>query len=60
MCCLPRHHQSVAGPYACYCGCMPVRRSFISSQEERDRLAKYKEELKKELTGVEERIKELG
>jgi len=42
----------------CGCGCGPGFRRFFSSQEERERLENYREQLKKELAGVEERIKE--
>ena len=34
-------------------------RRFVTSKEERERLEKYREELKNEITGVEERLKEL-
>jgi len=50
-----------AGP--CSCGCCSghgafVRR-FISKEEKRERLEEYRDQLKKELAGVEERIQEL-
>jgi len=34
-------------------------RRFISAKEEQKRLEEYKDQLNKELSGVEERIKEL-
>lgn len=43
----------------CGCGCGPSFRRFISSEEERECLKTYRDQLKKELAGVEERIKEL-
>lgn len=44
----------------CGCGCgLPLRR-FVSSQEEQECLEGYSDQLKKELAGVEERIKELS
>jgi hypothetical protein len=46
----------------CDCGCGGggfFHRLYISRDEERERLEKYRDELKKELTGVEERLKEL-
>jgi hypothetical protein len=43
----------------CGCGCGPSFRRFFSSQEERECLEAYRDQLKKELTGVEERIGEL-
>ena len=50
------------GGGACVCGCGSGEffpRLYISRQEERDWLEKYRSELKKELAGVEERLKEL-
>lgn len=44
----------------CGCGCGPSFRRFLSSEEERERLENYRDQLKKELSGVEERISELG
>ena len=41
----------------CGCGCGPGFRRFFSTQEERERLENYRDQLKKELAGVEERIK---
>jgi len=46
--------------HGCACGCGGFfPRLYISREEERDRLEKYQDELKKELAGVEERLKEL-
>jgi len=42
----------------CDCGCGPLRR-FFSSKEEQEWLENYRDQLKKELEGAEERIKEL-
>jgi hypothetical protein len=36
-----------------------VARHFISSKEEGEKLEKYKEQLEKEIAGVDERIAEL-
>jgi hypothetical protein len=60
MCCGHSHH---GGPYRMgshhsWCCCFPRR--FISSGEEKERLERYREQLKKELAGVEERLKEMG
>jgi hypothetical protein len=41
---------------SCCCGSF---RSFISKKEEEERLEEYKDQLKKELEGVEERLDEL-
>lgn len=43
---------------ACGCGCAPFFRRFISAKEEQDGLGEYRDQLKKELEGVEERIQE--
>jgi hypothetical protein len=43
----------------CGCGCGPSFRRFISSEEEQECLETYRDQLKKELAGVEEHIKEL-
>lgn len=40
----------------CECGCCPPFRRFYSSEERRERLESYRDQLKKELAGVEERI----
>jgi len=45
--------------YNCGCGCGTPFRRFVSSKEEQERLEGYSDQLKKELAGVEERIKEL-
>ena len=42
----------------CGCGCGPGFRRFFSSWEERECLDNYSDQLKKELAGVEQRIKE--
>jgi hypothetical protein len=42
----------------CGCGCSPAFRQFFSSQEELECLVTYKNQLQKELAGVDERIKE--
>ncbi|NIS63499.1 MAG: hypothetical protein GTO13_23270 [Proteobacteria bacterium] len=47
---------------SCSCGCWgcgPSFRRFFSSKEEKECLEAYKEELKKELAGVENRIREI-
>ena len=43
----------------CGCGCGPFFRSFFSAKEKLERLEAYREQLKKELAGVEACIKEL-
>ena len=47
------------GHCGCGCGCVEFfPRLYFSREEERDWLEKYKDELKKELIAVEERLKE--
>ncbi|MBA5941997.1 MAG: DUF5320 domain-containing protein [Methanophagales archaeon] len=43
----------------CGCGDGTFFRRFISAKEEQERLEEYRDQLKKELAGVEERIQEL-
>ncbi len=61
MMCQPRGSQSSSGGWGCGCGCGcgTFNRRFISAREEEERLEEYKEQLKKELAGVEERIQEI-
>lgn len=55
----PKGHHHAMGPESCHCGCSPFFRHFVTSKEERERLEEYKEQLKKELQGVEECIQEI-
>ena len=62
--CQPRGGQGIAGTLGCNCGCCGCgcggfSRRFISAEEELERLEGYRDQLKKELKGVEERIQEL-
>jgi hypothetical protein len=57
--CQPRATPRYMGMFGCGCGCGPLFRRFFSSKEEQERLETYRNQLKKELAGVEERIKEL-
>ena len=41
------------------CECNPSFRQFISKKEKKEYLEKYRDQLKKEIEGVEESIKEL-
>lgn len=43
----------------CGCGCGSSFRRFFSSEEERERLENYRDQLKKELAGIEEHLGEL-
>jgi len=42
----------------CGCGCGPFLRRFVSAKEEREWLKEYEDQLKKELSAVEEHLKE--
>lgn len=44
----------------CGCGCGPGVRRFFFTRDEQERLENYRDQLKKELAGVEEWIKECG
>ena len=62
--CQPRGSQGaqVAGGCTCGCcgcGCGMFFRRFVSAKEEQERLEEYRDQLKKELAGVEDRIQEL-
>ena len=60
--CQPREGQThTAGCTCgcCGCGCGPSFRRFFSFEEEQECLETYRDQLKKELDGVEECIKEL-
>jgi hypothetical protein len=43
----------------CSCGCGGFPRRYISAKEEKEMLEAYREQLKKELAGVEEAIQKL-
>jgi len=57
------NHGHGRGEYNHGCGChnggSGFQRSFISPAEEKEKLEKYKDELKKELAGVEEQLKKV-
>lgn len=60
--CQPRHGHGRSGFGAGSCGCCcsgPSFRRFFSTKEEEERLEDYRDQLKKELAGLEERLKEL-
>lgn len=62
--CQPGGSQRRIGARACNCGCCGCGcgmffRRFISAKEEQESLEEYRDQLKKELTGLEERIQEL-
>jgi hypothetical protein len=41
------------------CGCEPSFRSFLTTEEKLERLKTYRDQLEKELAGVQERIGEI-
>jgi len=53
---------SCCGGMGCHCcvGSSSMRRRYPTSQERMERLEEYREELKKELQGVEEEIEKIG
>lgn len=53
-----RHHESGC-TCGCGCGCGSFSRRFITRKERLEALKEYRDELKMELEGVEERISEL-
>ena len=55
MCCETTHHGAPAMHHASLsCCCFP--RHFVSKEEHREHLEKYREQLKKELNGVEQAL----
>jgi len=59
MCCECGPRQVTGGAKGSECRCGQSFRRFHSSEEERERLESYKQQLSKELVGVEERLSEL-
>jgi hypothetical protein len=59
MCCEPKELKVSTASDCCCCEPGPVTRRFVSSKEEEERLENYKEQLEKEIAGVDERIAEL-
>lgn len=61
--CQPKGSQHTSGGRGCSCGCCgcgcgSFSRRFLTAKERKQRLFEYKEQLKKELEGLEERIQE--
>ena len=59
--CQPKERQRNVGVGGCNCGCGcgPFSRRFITTKEKEERLEEYREQLKKELEGLEEHIQKL-
>lgn len=59
--CQPRSGHRFSGMGPCACGCWGgghMRRRFFTAKEEEEWLEDYRDQLKKELAGLEERLKE--
>lgn len=58
--CHPGGHQRTFGARGCNCGggSGMISRRFMSKKEKKEMLEEYKDQLKKELAGVEEHIQE--
>jgi len=52
--CIPARYREIR-----YCGCGCGFRQFLTPEEEIERLENYKKQLRKEIEGVEKRVKEL-
>jgi len=59
MCCETESRNIWREQGFCRCGCGGFPRRFISAKEEKEMLEKYREQLKKELVGLEETIQKL-
>jgi hypothetical protein len=59
MCCETNIKRSQSQQALCGCGCTDFPRRFLSTQEEKEKLEEYQEQLKKELVGVQECIGKL-
>jgi hypothetical protein len=59
MCCEPKAARNSSVSDCCCCEPGPVIRRFVSSKEEAERLEQYKEQLEKEIAGIDERIDDL-
>lgn len=55
--CVPRHGRHQIS--SCDCGCGYGFRQYFSEEEEVEALENYKEQLKKEIAGVDDKIKKL-
>lgn len=61
MCQVQRAPTNLGHGLGCTCGCCgPWPRHFIAPAEEKEMLEKYRDSLKNELAGLEERLKELN
>jgi hypothetical protein len=59
MCCDPKNAKVSTFSDCCCCRPGPLVRHFVSSGEEAENLERYKQQLEKEIAGIEERIGDL-
>ena len=59
MCCETTPHRAPMMHQASSCCCCGFPRQFISPEERREQLEKYREQLKKELGGVERALEKM-
>jgi len=58
MCCEPKVAR-ISRASGCCCGPGHMTRRFVSSKEEAEKLEQYREQLEKEIAGIDERINDL-
>lgn len=59
MCCEPKTVRISKASDCCCCEPGHIVRRFVSSKEETERLEQYKEQIEKEIAGIDERIDDL-
>lgn len=59
MCCEPNVARISGASGCCCCGPGYMARRFVSSKEEAEKLKRYREQLEKEIAGIDERIDNL-
>jgi len=59
MCCEPKAVRISSDSGCCCCEPGHVVRRFVSSKEEAEKLEGYREQLEREIAGIDERIEEL-
>ncbi len=59
--CQPKTHPKAMGIEGCDCGCScgPTFRHFMSKEEKKGNLEAYRDQLKKEISGLDECIQDL-
>lgn len=56
--CHPKGYPKAMGIDVCGCSCSPTFRRFLSKKEQKEMLEEYRDQLKKEIAGLEECITE--